>query len=146
MTGRLRLLISAGIALGLACGTPTMPCACPPSLSGFALYGRVLGADGTAAAGAQLRVDASGWRPRAECDFAAFVEPLHYWPPPVADDAGNFRVQVYSGAQPGIRCLRVTAFRGAPGATDSVRVSGLLVEFRHEKQPLDSLGLRLTLP
>jgi hypothetical protein len=148
MTGRLRIrivAISAGIALGLAC-TPTEPCACPPARSAFAVYGRVLRADGTPGAGGRLRFDASDWRRGADCDFAAFAETLDPWPAPVTDEAGDFRVRVYSSAEPGIRCLRVTAFRGAPGATDSVRLIGLLVEFRNEKQPLDSLGLRLTLP
>jgi hypothetical protein len=143
---RLCIRISTGIALALAC-FPTEPCACPPGRSAFIVYGRVVRADGTPSAGAHLRFDASDLRSEpAACDFATLPEPLEVSPRTVTDEAGNFRAKVYSVFGPATRCLRVTAFRGTPDSTDSVAVSGLIVEFRSETQPLDSLGLRLTLP
>jgi hypothetical protein len=145
MAGRLGIRISLAVAVALAC-TPTAPCACPPARTAFLVYGSVVAADGTPAAGSQLRFDASDPYSATECDFAGPVETLDPFPAPITDEAGSFRTQVRSALMPRTRCLRVVAFRGAPGTTDSVRVSGLLVEFRSERDPLDSLGLRLTLP
>jgi len=129
------------VALLVAC-LPTEPCACPPLRTWFLLFGSVDRADGVPVPAARIRVSAP-FDAGAACDAPGFREPLD--PEVVAGADGQFRATVFSMGSPGSRCIRVAAFAGPAGASDSAAVDGLIVQF-HRGEPPDSLGVRLTIP
>ena len=139
--------MGAALALGVAC-SPTEPCACPPSRTHALFFGAVHNPAGGAVPGATVRLIASAPGTAAEsCDFRAAAEPLEATPPAIRTDArGEFRADAYSGSGPAVRCVRVTAYAGTPGASDSARVDGLLVNFRRDRERPDSVGLVVVLP
>lgn len=133
-------LAFAGVLLSCL---PTEPCACPPARTWFLLYGEVAREDGSAVSAGRIRFSAKEVSDTGTCDPAARSDYLD--PPEVSATGGRFRATLFSMAGSGPRCVRVAAFAGPPGNSDSAVVDGLIVQFRGDER-LDSLGIRLTIP
>lgn len=130
------------VALLVAC-LPTEPCACPPLRTWFLVFGSVVRSDGMPVPAARIRVSAP-FDAGVACDAPGFRESMD--PEIVAGADGRFRSAVFSMmGSPGLRCIRVAAFAGTAGASDSTAVDGLIVQF-HRGDPPDSLGIQLTIP
>lgn len=134
---RFRSTVCAAAIL-LAC-TPTEPCACPPATSLFLIYGKVQQADAQPAVGAQLRATAWGSSQCGDGEGPALVslDPL------VTTASGSFRAQLRSVTGGGLRCVRLVAYTGAAGTTDSVVAPDLFLLFRSDRERPDSLGIVL---
>jgi hypothetical protein len=140
MLSRSVRLVTIGTAILLAC-TPTEPCACPPSTSLFIVYGSIRRSDLQPAGGALVR--AFAWRDGLCANGTA----SHLFNDPIRSDAsGSFRALLSSLDPPGTRCLRLVAYAGDPGASDSVVASDLIVQFRHDREHPDSVGVALRFP
>ena len=138
---RLRLW-TAVVALLLSC-TPTEPCACPPALTRALVYGWVRTSAGAPSPSAFVRVDVA---PDTGCAALRTSPERTEWEQSSADAAGAFRLEARSVYGPRLHCVRVTAFRGRPGTSDSARVEGLILNFRGTRERPDSIGVVLTLP
>jgi hypothetical protein len=139
---RLRIATSGFIAALLVACLPTQPCACPPTTSLFLVFGSLLRGNEEAVAQGSLRAIAA---PTDACVFE-HAETLDVYPVR-ADDAGKFRslLRSYYG-DTRTRCLRLVAYRPPPAESDSVVAPDLLVRFRMDRHPPDSLGLVLRFP
>lgn len=139
---RLRIATCSLIAALLVACLPTQPCACPPTTSIFVVYGSLLRAGGEPVAQGSLRAIA------ARTDACVFeqAEIIDVYPMR-ADDAGKFRslLRSYFG-DTRTRCLRLVAYGPPPDLTDSVVAPDLVVQFRRDREPPDSLGLVLRFP
>ena len=58
---------------------------------------------------------------------------------------GRFRGEMQSPFSPGLRCVRLTAYSGTPGESDSTSAT-LLLTFASSLVRADSTGVVLTLP
>lgn len=125
-----------GAAILLAC-TPTEPCACPPATSLFLIYGKVQQADALPAVGAQLRATAWGSSHCGDGEGPTLVS----LDPIVTAASGSFRAQLRSVTGGGLRCVRLVAYVGDPGTTDSVVAPDLFLLFRSDRETPDSLGI-----
>ena len=141
MNTRQRCILAFATLL-VACW-PTEPCACPPDRSSTIVFGQVREASGDPAAERRVAITAATpWQSPA-CDFSN-PEPLSF-APDLTDEAGRFRAAVYSPYGPESRCLRIAAYTGTPGASDST-IALLTVTFRRHDERSDSTGVILTLP
>lgn len=133
----------AVLALLLACSElPSESCAGAPSRTHFALFGEVQKA-GAPVPDVRIVAEAAPVLPPGSCDFARPPELLS---PEISTDIdGRFRLRVYSLYGPAIRCVRVTAAVSSVLARDTVALDGLRLQFRHECERPDSLGLLLQL-
>jgi len=137
-----RIATSGLIAVLLVACLPTQPCACPPTTSVFLVFGRLLGSSGEAVAHGSLRAIAAA---TDDCVFEGaetlIVDPVR------ADDTGTFRslLRSYTG-DTRTRCIRLVAYRPPPDAGDSLVAPDLVVRFRIDRDPPDSLGLVLRFP
>lgn len=136
---RHRVMLLAAATL-LAC-LPTQPCACPPASFLFLVYGRVLQASGDPA---PLSVIAATATPDAACNWDA-AEPVEV-APVRANQQGEVRSLIRSLSGSGSRCLRLSAYAGTPGASDSTVLPDLIVHFRIDRETPDSLGVVFRLP
>jgi hypothetical protein len=129
---RLRIATSGLIAALLVACLPTQPCACPPTTSVFVVYGSLLRADGEPVAQGSLRAIA------ARTDACVFDQAEIIDVYPMRADAGKFRslLRSYFG-DTRTRCLRLVAYGPPPD---------LVVQFRRDREPPDSLGLVLRFP
>ena len=129
------------LAFGFAC-TPTEPCACPPARTHALVYGLVQTSVGAPGAGAVVRL-----RPLPDANCVASAQSLlsELTLVTVAAD-GRFRAGVYSLLPPDSRCIRVTAFAGVPGASDSSEAAAVVLAFQPEGEPADSAEVVLELP
>ena len=134
--GFLRKLRGVPAAVVMLSCLPTAPCACPPATTLFNVFGEVLRVDGQAIGGALVR--STVWRD-SDCGAA---DPEFTTDPVLSDSAGAFRLMVRSNYAPGPRCLRIVAHCGA----DSVVIPELIVDFRIDREPPDSLGLLIRFP
>lgn len=137
VTRRLRAAL-LGAAVFLAC-TPTAPCACPPATTTFVLFGNVVHADDQPAPRARLAAHAAR---DAGCSWATAEDELIM--SNLADDAGAFRALLRSTFGPARRCVRIVAYAGEPGTSDSTVIDGLILSFKLDRP--DSLGVLLRLP
>jgi hypothetical protein len=115
---------------------PTQPCACPPSTSLFVVFGKVLRADGQAAPGARVFGTADVTDVCTPDD--AEILDVTAWP---SDQGGAFRTHFRSFSSPRARCIRLVAYAGDPGVSDSVVLPELIVQFRIDRETPDSLGV-----
>lgn len=139
---RVRIATSGFIAALFVACLPTQPCACPPTTSLFVVYGSLLRANGEPVAQGSLRAVAA---PSDACVFE-HAETLDVYPIR-ADDAGKFRSLLRSlFGDTRTRCLRLVAYGPPPDLSDSVVAPDLLVRFRMDREPPDSLGVVLRFP
>src|SRR5262245_56632809 len=124
----------------LAC-LPTENCACTPHVSVSKIYGSVVRADGSVVPRALLGADASL---NESCTFEHHAYVV-VDPPRVGDGSKVRSVLLYPG-DPGRRCVRLVAYAGDAGASDSAVVTNLVLPFDRNRTSLDSLGVILRLP
>jgi hypothetical protein len=125
------------VTLMLACSSPTMVCACPPSRGHAVVYGSVSD-DAGPAGGALVQATIFG----ALCG-GAMGEQVPYLAPLRASDAGTYRLHLHSVGGPGTSCVRLVG-QDAEGAR-RVEIDAAL-RFRSEQESPDSLRVDLRLP
>lgn len=100
------------------------------------MFGSVTAANGAAISNAVVAADvgASG-----RCEFTSINRVQSS---ATTSTTGAYRVRVFS-PQGGEQCVRVVAWRGAVGASDSVRTAGVMVPFRAARALPDSVRIDL---
>ncbi len=133
-----RVLVHAALVTGgLSCAI-TDPCACPPAVTSFLLYGE------TPAAGQPGARSTAVVRENYSAGCADPASPSLIVSDPVSIAAdGSYRAVLLSAHAPGPRCLRVAFYAGAPGLSDSLVVTTAAVSFTLGAAPTDSLRLDL---
>lgn len=133
-----RFLIHSMLVVGgLSCAI-TDPCACPPGVSSFVLYGETPAA-GEAGARSTLVVRENY---SSGCSDPPSPSLLVTEPVAIAAD-GSYRALLISAHAPGPRCLRAAFYEGAPGVSDSLVTTTAAVTFAAGAGPKDSLRLDL---
>jgi hypothetical protein len=133
----------AATLLALACVLPTDACGCPPALGVGTVFGVVARADGEAAPGAEVRVEARLFG-CASAEPNALVDP----PTTRTDAAGRYRYELRAISPSDTACLRLVA-RAAPERSDSAVAAGgrmrLVPSYGTRVRP-ESLRIDLRLP
>jgi hypothetical protein len=129
--------------LALACVLPTDACGCPPALGIGTVFGVVTRADGAAAPGAVVRVEARVFG-------CASAEPNTLVDPPTTrtDAAGHYRYELRAISPSDTACVHVVA-RAAPERPDSAVAAGVrmrLVPSYGTRARPESLQVDLRLP
>lgn len=140
---RYRYVTAVASLAGAACFFPTGACGCPPAAGVGIVAGAVTRADGTAAAGAEVRVEA-----RVHSCALANSSDIVGTMAVQSDAAGRYRFDVLTISPSDTACLRVVA-RASRSATDSAVADGirmrLMSNYRLKGRP-DSIRIDLQLP
>ena len=131
-------------AAGLIACFPSAPCACPPATSLFRVYGTVLLEAGSPAVNATVAATAP-WNSDCSGTDREELQPTMTKDSRTGPD-GAFDVTFRSVSGLTSRCLRLVAYAGAPGASDSVVVPDMVVQFRYDRLIPDSVAVELRLP